>query len=270
MSLKLVVPKLEDVPENLREFYKEAEDGTFMLDTDDSDVTKELKTTKKRLGEFRANNTELMRLRDQLQEKLGKFGNADPEMVQEAMQLFAHLEKAEDAELLKAGKFDEVFQRKTKRLVEQHETAVKALQKKLEATEKTTQQQNGVIERFRIREEVLSAVKASGDLLNTAETDVLLRAANLFKLQDGKLVALDGDNPMLNEKGDPYTPDDFAAELIKSSPHLFGAGGGSGGGKDRQPSRGSDGKIRVDANDPVAMGKYADQITKGEAVVINQ
>lgn len=268
MALKFKLTTLDGLDDALKALYKKDGDG-YVLDTDNP-FEAELRAEKQRLAEFRDNNTSLKKVRDELEGKLRQFEGLDPDKVNQLMAAFSSIKDQEEAELLKAGKHEEWHQRKVRRIVEDHQAQLKALQTKLEKVEQEKGGLYGQVERFTIRDEVLRAVKGSGNLRDSAVDDVLLRAQNRFKLKDGKLVAMDGDSPMVNSQtGEPLTPEDFAKQLIKDAPHLFDEGGGSGGGKQAAPSRGSDGKIRIPASDYAAQGRHAEQIAKGEAIIVS-
>ena len=79
--LKKFVETLEGIPEELHGYYSKGEDGGFFLETDDDS----LKQVKTKISEFRSNNIQLSKEKEDLQRKLSEFDEYDVEEIKEAL-----------------------------------------------------------------------------------------------------------------------------------------------------------------------------------------
>lgn len=100
-----------------------------------------------------------------------------------------------------------------------------------------------------------------------AVDDVLLRARQVFKVQDGKAVAFDGDKQLFGSTGDPLTVAEYInGKLVEAAPHLFEPSQGGGAKKaDGNSSGGSAGKIS--RTDPKAFLDNLSDIASGKKQV---
>jgi hypothetical protein len=221
MALKARIASLEEAPETARSFYTQDGDG-FAL-------TVEGLVPKTRVDEFRETNITLRRQMDELAEK---FSGIDPE---QARQLMDRAAKERDKKLIDAGKIDDLLNERTGAMKTEHEKVLKAAQ---DANAALTTQLEGLVIDGAIRD---AASKAG--VRPSAIEDVLLRGRAVFRLAEGKAVAMDGDKPIYGGKGEPVTVAEWVDGLTGKAPHLFeesrgaGAGGGGGGGNGAVTSR---------------------------------
>lgn len=205
--LKYIYESEDEIPEGLKEHYTE-DGGKFVLQCEGA-------VPKKRLDEFRQTNTEL-------KTRLEAFDGIDPE---------------EYAKMLKERGDWEAGNAKTKEEIEEQvEKRTKALkeegEKKIAELEATTATQRAKLEKLQIDAAVIDAATEIG-LKTTAHDDIVSRARGTWKLdEDGKPVAMDGDEKLYGPGGDPMSMAEWSAKLAKDAPHLFeeNKGGGSGGG----------------------------------------
>lgn len=188
----------------------------------------------------------------ELQSKLSSYAEFD---VNEYQSLKAAAEAREQEDLINAKKWSELQTRSTKQV---EEALAQAKQAQLDR------------DNFMINSALTSAFysaggqQAMGDNPNYYAETLASQLAKNVKVIDGKPVAVDADgieiegglNALVNKAKDGATSVFFA-------PQDQGKGVGS------KPSSGSvsGGKIIVDGNDPIAVGKYSKEIVSGRAVV---
>lgn len=263
----------KDIPEALRSLYskqgdwfvlqlEESEEDDGGDDEEESDKTK--KSTKKRLNEFRQNNLQLQRELETTKKTLEKFKDIDPEQYAKAMEAYNKISSMEEGELIKAGKIDEVVQKRVQTMKDDFSkqvTAKDSIINQLQSENKTLKSTLGGIT---VESSVSKAISKVGTLRKGALPDVINRAKSIFKVTDEGKMEAPGD--LFDDEGNPMTMEKWAARLTEEAPFLFedGAGGDSGGGQRK------DGKTRlreVDGKDPIAFGKNLEKIAKGEVVV---
>lgn len=206
--LKAVVDSLDGVPEALHEFYAES-DGNYVLAVQGM-------VPKSKVDEFRNNNVDLTR---QMEELKNTVDSIDLDKYNEMMQ---KIQDDEAASLIKAGKIDELVEMKSKAQTD-HFNAELA---------KTAKERDALIremEGIKIDTAVKDAALKSG-VTKTAIDDVLLRARNTFKLQEGKVTPLDGEGNVIYSAGttDPLSISGWMDSLSESAPHLFAPSSGGG------------------------------------------
>lgn len=213
MGLKFEVASLDEVDENLRSLYTEA-NGKFTLAVDGV-------VPKSRIDEFRNNNVSL---KEQLESLQTKYKDIDPELY---ASLHEEHRKLKDKKLIDAGKIDELV-----------EDRVKEMRKTLEA-ERDTHKGNFEAARTRL-EKVLIDNEASrfaveAGCVETALDDIVMRARTQFKLdKNDQAIAIDGDRTIYGADGvTPLSIKEWMSALAKKAPHLFkqASGGGSGGSR---------------------------------------
>lgn len=207
--IKFIYATQEEVPEALRSHYTEV-NGKWVLSCEGAVPTS-------RLDEFRDTNIKL-------KQDLEAFKGIDPT---EAKELIA---KAEEIRASKAKTDEEVqklIDERVAKMNEEHATAINELTGKLQTTE-------GQLSAKIIDSGLIEAGSQFG-LRSTAHEDAIARGRSVFKLEDGKPVAI---NPETGEKqygadGQPLDPKGYMEQLAKSAPHLFdpSAGAGAKGGK---------------------------------------
>lgn len=238
MSLKFTVDTLADVPETARTFYVER-DGKFVLDAEGA-------VSKGRLDEFRENNLALTRQLTDLQKQ---FEGIDPD---QARALADRAQREHDRKLVDAGRVDE--------LVSERTAAVRAEFAGLASErDRLNAQLASLVVDGAIRDEA-----ARAGVRPAAIEDVLLRGRAIFRLEGGKAVAIDGDEPAYGGNGEPLGVAEWVSSLAARAPHLFepSKGGGAPGGESARHSLGT-----IDRHDKASFLAHVDEIASGRVKV---
>jgi len=209
MGLKLVVEKLEDVPENFRNLYK-ADNGKFVMDIEGA-------VPKERLDEFRTNNI-------QLQQQLDRLKDVDPAKYRELMDLDRRFK---EKQLIEAGKVDEVVNLRVGAMKEE-------LEGRLNSTTTELSKANQQLSVLMIDNAVKTAALKAG-VLPTALDDVVLRARGVYQMDKGQPVPKNDKGEVIYGKDGttPMATDEWIVNLKKIAPHLFQGSQGSGAGGGR-------------------------------------
>ena len=187
--------KVDSIPEGLEDHYKEV-DGSFVLDvegievdTTELDATKtELSNTKTKLGEFRTTNSNLMKQIKQ------SGGNVDDDYNVDI-----------DAAINEA-----LAPIKDSNLTLKDENA------KLQAT----------LEEVVLSDKVKDIAIKHG-VFESALSDVVSRARNVFTVKDGKTIPKDKKNSR-DADGNVLDTENWLKKLADDAPHLFKPSNGSG------------------------------------------
>jgi hypothetical protein len=177
---------------------------------------------------LKAKNNELLGTNKGLKETLAKFDGIDPEAVHSIVKRFAD---DEEGALIKAGKVDEVLNKRTERMKANYDKLLSDANGKAEAAIKRAKSWEG-----RVLDESIRAAAAKAGLHQHAIDDALFRARSMFSLtDDGQAIALDeSGKPQLGKDGkSPFTPAEWLEGMKERAPHWFPAsasGGGAGGG----------------------------------------
>jgi hypothetical protein len=181
-----------------------------------------------------AKNAELLTEKRGIQERLRQFGDADPEAVNSILKKFA---SDEEAGLLKAGKIDEVLNKRTERMQAENAKATKVLETRADKAEKKA----ASLAKRALGGVLLDATKGA---LAEAKEDILLRGERVWSLDDdGNPVAMNGDEVVLGKDGKtPLTPIEWAESLRETAPHLWPKAQGSNapGGNSSSRTTGQD------------------------------
>lgn len=188
------------------------------------------------------NRDDLKAEKKELQEKLSAFQNQwdglDAKKVKETLAL---IEKNEDVKLLAEGKNEEVLQKRTQRLTEEHDRVVQGLNKQIEDLTSQNLGFQNQIKTLRVEGEVRQAAVEQG-LIPSAVDDALTRANSLFKVDEsGNLVAQEsGGSVVMGKDGRaPLTPAEWLEDMRPKASHWWpapaGAGAQGGGGTPSQP-----------------------------------
>jgi hypothetical protein len=215
MALKLKVTTLDEIEEPARALYKEAEDKSgFILDVEGAAPVGQL-------DEFRKNNRELHK-------KLEGLKDIDPE---EYRTMKAKLQEIETK-----------AEGKDKQTKEEMQRQIDALNKKAvkDADDLKVQiaQRDATIQTLMIDKEVSLQANEVG-VRPEALIDVIQRSKNVFKLQNGVVVAFkpDGEKWYSEASGEILKIGEWLKILLKEAGHLFkesqgtGSTGGATGGK---------------------------------------
>ena len=185
--------EVTSIPEGLESFYKE-QDGKFVLDVTDIAPVSKLRELETKVEEFRTNNIALKK----------QLGNPDPK------------QSGVDVEKL----VEEQFNTRVTELKTNYDTQVKKLSDELNT-------RNSQLENVLISEAVKDAAIKYG-VLETAVSDVLYRARDIFTVKDGKAVAKDKS---LDKDGNALNITNWVQGLSDAAPHLFAKSSGAGGFK---------------------------------------
>ncbi|HBS7726884.1 hypothetical protein AAHX75_14410 [Klebsiella pneumoniae] len=170
-------------------------------------------------------NSELLGKLKESTESLKRFEGIDPDAVKTILQRFSD---DEEAQLIAAGKIDEVLDKRTERLRADVDKQIKAANERAEKAEAFSSKFRDRVLGDAIRN---AALKAGA--LPEASDDLILRAKGTFQLNDeGEAVAVDANGDVLFGKDGktPLTPVEWAESLKETAPHLFPRAEGSGAG----------------------------------------
>lgn len=211
------------LPEAMRSLYIAGNDGKFKLDVTGIEDTGGLKTALEK--ERQSVKEAKAAAKKAVEDALAPFQGIDPVKTKE---MLAKFENADEAALIAAGKIDEVINKR----MEKHNAAQ---QKILEAAELAKDGALEVASTFmeRVLDNHIRAAAAKAGVHTSAIDDALLRARNLFSLDDnGNPVQFDEDDEtvVLGKDGKtPFSPDEWLESMKETSPHWFPAGASGGG-----------------------------------------
>lgn len=137
----------------------------------------------------------------------------------------------EEAQLIKAGKIDEVVAKRMDKANQAHAKALKDMQAKIDASDAKAGKYAG-----RVLDDAVRAASTKAGLHANAVDDALFRARTMFTLdEEGNAVQLkDGAVVMGKDSKTPYSPAEWLEGMRETAPHWFPAGntgGGASGGK---------------------------------------
>jgi len=242
VALKTVVDSLEAVPEALREHYTE-ENGSFVLAHDGND----------RIKEFRDNNINLKQQTEELETKLKGFEGIDPAKYQE----LAELERQKrDKELIEKGEIDTLLNERLESVKTTYQTQIDAIKTELDTT-------RGELVATKVTD-TLKTAAANAGVRPEAMSDVVALASSNWELREGTpTLVQDGEVVLSKENvGEPMGMPEYFKSMLQDKPFYFQSSAGSGGGSQTN-ARGA----RVISNDPAEIGRYAEEIAKGEVVI---
>ncbi|WP_447880065.1 hypothetical protein [Serratia fonticola] len=213
-----------------RKYYAPAGDGGEGGGGGEATITPEIQAIiESRINEsvsgLKAKNSELLgKLREQT-DNLKRFDGIDPEAVRGILKRFSD---GEEADLIAAGKIDEVLEKRTERMRGDSDKKIKAAVDRAEKAE-------ALASKFtrRVLSDVIRSAALKTGVLSTATDDIILRSQGVFTLnEDGEAVAIDKDgSPVMGKDGKtPLSPAEWAESLKDTAPHLWPAAEGSGAG----------------------------------------
>jgi len=224
----LTFDALEDVPEGLRDFAKDHGDGKITVN-----VVPETK-----LSEFRDNNINVSKERDQLREAVDRLKNIvgeDPEAFEKDLaELRVTRDRVAAGELRESRALEEAIGKRTEEMRKKFEEELQGRGRELGAWK----DKYGTLDRRYRDEKVIQAVKDAATspdsgVQHKAISDVAKRALEVFKvMDDGRIIPMNGDVPIYGTNGvDPMTPNEWLAKLKDEAPYFFmGTQGGGAGG----------------------------------------
>lgn len=260
-KLKVLINKLEDVDEKYRDLYiaNPAGAGFVLEEIDEKDY-------RGKIDEFRTSNIALKVEKEKLEALATVNKDIDPQKYKEALSALEQLEKIEDSQLIKEGKWDEVIKKRTGAMQNSYELEKKALQEaKAKAEADAARYKTGLSE-LKIETAITKAVTSVGQPRKGAITHIINKARAQWVVDDeGNLKSKD----LFNEKGDPMGLDEYGKFVMKEDPYLFepAQGGGAPGGNRTGGGKPQQGTAIIEDGDPVAFGKNLEALATGKAVV---
>ncbi|HHB1617631.1 TPA: hypothetical protein ACN968_003791, partial [Acinetobacter baumannii] len=209
MSLPFIVDSLDAIKEEHRALYVE-ENGKFRLDLEGYEDPKGLKSALQ--SEREAART----ANRQLQELQKQFEGIDPEIVKK---VFAQLDQDEEAKLIADGKVNEVIQKRTEKMREEHEKLLKAEKERADKAEAYAQKFKQSVIQSQI---VQAAIEL--EALPEATPDIAFLAQSKFALdENGKAVAVDENGEVVIGKDGqtPMTPKEWVESLREQKPYYW-------------------------------------------------
>lgn len=220
----------EAIPEGLREFATESEDGKFTVK-----VAPEAK-----LNEFRDKNITLSQQIETLTPTLARV----KEIAGEDLDAFANkvselesiAQRVADGELKTTEDIEKAVAERAKAMKDGYESNQKAERDLRTKAEKERDEARSALDRTEVRHAITAAVIApNSGVRPEALGDILERAYKLFKWVNGKPVPMNGESTVFGADGaEPMTPSEWIAKLRDEAPYFFAGngGGGANGGRD--------------------------------------
>lgn len=250
MPLPFRADSLDDIPDEHRSLYEEA-DGGYQLQVDGApDGGEDVSGLKSALERTKR---ELKKLKDGGAQKLSSEESEELERLREA-----EAQREEDAAKA-AGKWDEL----RARLQDKHERALEALKREV-------QKRDGVIEKLTVTNELRSAISAAGvkDEYRDAVEAMLLRQGPEVRWEDGKepvgvfVDEVEGDST-IGEFVQSWAKSDAASPYMP--PEHGGGGGGGGSDSKRGTGKSYEGKKYAEMTADEKVAYTNDQYGDGEA-----
>jgi len=190
------------------------------------------------IAKLKAKNEEVIgekRAADQkLKDVTDKIGDRNIDDMLKTLSLF---EKSEDAQLIAAGKLDEVVGRRMERAKAEYEGKLAAAEKISEKYKADIAAMEAKIESLVIDQAATAEFIAAGGIPE-AVSDAVFRARQMFKLEDGEPVPRDKAGMIVKGASGALTIKEYMSSndfLKGNAKHLYGtaSGGGAGGNNTR-------------------------------------
>lgn len=228
MKLQAVVDVIENVPEQYRSAYQQGEDGKFHLTEIELEDVSGLKSALQK-ERIRAGDAE---------KALKAFEGMD---AAELRDLLNRIETDEDMKLIKEGKHDQVFIKKSEKMRQDHQRQIDKLTEEhkaaLDAADKRTRLYEG-----RVLENALRQAAAEVGLHTPAIRDAVREGRMAFVLDDdGNAVQKREDGSIVIGKDgrSPFSPREWLEGMRAEAPHWFPAAGSGTGTKQSTTTNGS-------------------------------
>jgi len=228
MAFKHVIDKeaFDKLSDDVKKEYEE-KDGQYYLQVEGM-------VPKARLDEFRENNIKLAQDNDKLKRHVDSYGAITPAELEELRKKAETGGGEVDEEQLNTMVEERVAKRVSK-MNEEHESALKAEREARGQAETTLSK---LIIDTNVQTE---AVKAG--VRETAVEDVLLRARNIFRVENGSAVPYKDDEIVYGKDGKtPQTIGEWLADQASTAPHLFKENKGGGATPPGKPGQGGAGQ----------------------------
>lgn len=249
---------LDAVPEELREFVEP-------IAGDDNKVVVNV-VPKKRLDEFRDNNTALLTERDTLKAQnakyLGIVGEDAEAFATDLIDLKMVNQRVSDGELTESTDIEELVAKRVSGISETYDEQLRKTIGEVNAWKEKTNQKDAELKRNYIDQEITSAVlnEKSGAKAGALH-DIKERAYRVFKVEDGKVIAKNGETTIYSSNGvDPMSTFEWLSTTLRNEAgHLFkdSSGGGASSGNKQLESGLT--QAQIDAMSPLDKIKYGNE-----------
>lgn len=216
MSLPFIVDSLDAIKEEHRALYVE-ENGKFRLDLEGYEDPKGLKSA------LQSERDAAKNAKRELQDFQKQFEGIDPEIVKK---VFAQLDQDEDARLIADGKVNEVIQKRTEKMRQEHERLISTEKQRADKAEAYANKFKQSVVQGQI---VQAAVELGA--LNEATADIAFLAQSQFSLdENGKAVAIDANGEVIIGKDgtNPLSPKEWVEGLREKKAYFWPKANGSG------------------------------------------
>lgn len=240
MALKAFFKTAEEVPAELKGFYRQDGSNGFVLDAEDMEP-------KSRVDEFRNNNLRLNReLNEEVRPKLKAY--EDIGTAEDLKHLHDIREQLDEGKLIRSGKLEEAVDKRLEKVNAEHQKEIGKVNQRADALQKQ-------LSTLMIDNATMEAATTLG-AKKTALPDIVARMRSMFKIEEGKLVCY-GQNGERDygKSGQGATIEEKLTELQPNAPHLFeenkgGGGEGGGGGNEHLKGGGQGGGGRYNGPNP--------------------
>ena len=222
---------LDEVPEDLRDFV-------HPLEGDENKLVVNV-VPKKRLDEFRTNNTELLNERDHLKAANSRLAGIVGEDIEgfekKLIDLKTVSQRVKDGDLTESTDVEEAIAKRVSGIVEGYDSQLKKTASEVAVWKETAAKKDAELRRNHIDNEITRAVLDSkSGARPEALHDIKTRAYNVFVVEDGKVIAKKGEATIYSSNGvDPMSPLEWISSPLKEEAgYLFkdSSGGGASGG----------------------------------------
>lgn len=217
----------DELPEELREFAKDAEGGKVIVNL----------VANEKLKEFRDNNVKVVKERDDLAKELAPFKKIFPEfdenkVVGELNELRTIAKRVKDGDLKESKAVEEALAERTKEMrkgledqLSERGKALKAAQDKALAAEQRVKEQ---AVKIAVRDAISNP---NSGVVQSAVQDIIQRAMTVFVVEDDeKVIPKQGGAVLYGQDGvTAMSPLEWLGTLKEQSPHLFKQSNGGGG-----------------------------------------
>ena len=249
---ELAFDSLDKVPEELREHAVE-QDEKVLINV----------VPKTKLDEFRENNINIAKERDELNQKYSKVQEVVGEDLDEFQKQYNDLLETkrlvEAGELVKNTSLDEAVQKRTAEMKSDLEGKIKSLEQDRNAwKEQTHSLQNRYNQREIDRYVTEAVLDPELGARPEALPDILRRAHDAFTVKDdGSIIPMENDQVVYGSDGtSPMTNKEWLLKMKKEAPHFFkgSSGGDAGGGGGSVP--GGSSKLSAEQISKLSMDEY--------------
>lgn len=189
-------------------------------------------------------NKEVLAENKAFRDQMKAWEGLDPAHVRNLLQ---KIEGDEELKLITEGKHDEVIKKRTEKVEATYKAQLKTLEEKNREYETKLTESDSRIKKLIIDNNIVTKF-ASAKGLDTATDDVVARAHQIFKIENGEAIPRDPKTgEIIQGKNGIMTQDEWIESLRVSAPHLFPAGE-SGGPRGNAAQKGvSDIDVKIEA-----------------------